>query len=243
LNTGSEDNSARLDLTGDLPRADWRRTNVIRLASTGAVLLALVVFLGCAERERPAATDAGAEPAPIELVSAPASLREACVATANAVGYPVPCPTQIPPGLRATGGAGPGQCQLDIIGPGGSGGCHRSWRGWVIGSSEAGGQHLVVTGSPSPVRSHAKLVNGPGWYPAAHVRPLEWVTVNGRRTRVVFVPHRTNEGSAFADHVVLIWTVGAHTYGVGFHNEAGIRRTIELDVVFARGVELVGPSP
>jgi len=49
----------------------------------------------------------------------------------------------------------------------------------------------------------------------------------------------TNDGSAFANHVVLIWTVGTHTYGVGFHNLVGIPATLALDVALARGIKLV----
>lgn len=52
--------------------------------------------------------------------------------------------------------------------------------------------------------------------PAAHVHVLGWMTANGWRVRVVFVPAATNQGSAFANHVVLVWTVGAHTYAAGF---------------------------
>ena len=47
---------------------------------------------------------------------------------------------------------------------------------------------------------------------------LAWVTVRGWRMRAVFVPPETNDGSAFMHHVVLIWTVGQHTDGVGFHD-------------------------
>jgi hypothetical protein len=60
--------------------------------------------------------------------------------------------------------------------------------------------------------------------------------------RAVYVPPRTNDGSAFAHHVVLIWTVSGHTYGVGFHNVHGLRPTLDLDVALARGVRLVPPT-
>ncbi len=56
--------------------------------------------------------------------------------------------------------------------------------------------------------------------------------------RAVYVPPRTNEGSAFTRHVVLIWTVSGHTYAVGFHNVHGLRPTLALDVAVARGVRL-----
>jgi hypothetical protein len=60
--------------------------------------------------------------------------------------------------------------------------------------------------------------------------------------RAVYVPPRTNDGSAFARHVVLIWTVHGHTYGLGFHNEDGLRETLDLDVALAREVKLVAPA-
>lgn len=117
----------------------------------------------------------------------------------------------------------------------------RSWRKWVVGSSETAEQHLVIVASPRPIKDYAKLVNGPAWYPGARVRPIRSVTVNGRRMRAVYVPPETNDGSAFMHHVVLIWTVDGHTYGVGFHNVAGLDRTLDLDVALVRGVRLVAP--
>jgi hypothetical protein len=123
------------------------------------------------------------------------------------------------------------------IAPGGV----KAWRGWVVGSTVVGADHLVITASPKPLDNYAKVVNGPAWYPKARVRVLDWVSVGGRRARVVFVPPETNDGSAFAHHVVLIWTEGRHTYGIGFHEVGGRRRTLELDVALVRHVELVGP--
>jgi hypothetical protein len=110
----------------------------------------------------------------------------------------------------------------------------------VVGSAVAQGQHLVITASPHALRNYAKVVNGPAWYPRARVRPLSWLTINGWRMRVVFVPSETNDGSAFAHHVVLIWTVGHHTYGVGFHEIAGLHHTLLLDEELARHIRLVG---
>jgi len=70
---------------------------------------------------------------------------------------------------------------------------------------------------------------------------LGWTTINGWRMRTVFVPPATNDGSAFMSHVVLIWTVQGHTYGVGFHKVHNIRQTLSLDAALARGIELVQP--
>lgn len=145
----------------------------------------------------------------------------------------------MPDGLTATRGYG--GCQLAIVGPGGVGGCGKAWRGWVVGSSETNDQHLVIVASPHPLRSEARVVNGPGWYPGARVRALRSLTINGWRIRAVYVPFAKNDGSAFASHVVLIWMVGGHTYGIGFHNVQGFRRTLDLDVALAQGIRLVSP--
>jgi hypothetical protein len=48
-------------------------------------------------------------------------------------------------------------CQLDLIGPGGEGECDKSWRDWVVGSSETAEQHLVLVASPQPITNDAKL--------------------------------------------------------------------------------------
>jgi hypothetical protein len=53
---------------------------------------------------------------------------------------------------------------------------------------------------------------------------------------------KTNAGSAFMRHVVLIWTVRGHTYGIGFHNVHGLGATLDLDAALARGVRLIKPG-
>jgi hypothetical protein len=67
------------------------------------------------------------------------------------------------------------------------------------------------------------------------------VTIKGWSMRAVYVPQATNDGSAFAHHVVLIWTVGNHTYGIGFHDLQGRRVTLGLDEELARHLILVHP--
>jgi hypothetical protein len=175
-----------------------------------------------------------------ELAPASGALLGKCRRTANAVGYPVPCPSRVPAGLFATPSVG--GCRLGIIGPGGIGACSHAWRGWVVGSSETNDQHLVLVASPHPLQDPAKVVNGPAWYHGARVRPLGSVEMKGAQLQAVYVPPGTNDGSAFAHHVVLIWTAGGHTYAVGFHDVAGIRETLALDVALARGIRLVAPG-
>lgn len=216
---------------------------MISFVRVSVALLAVLVATGCAGTDQtPPAVDGTQATEPVDGISfvpAPPDLLAKCRATAKTVGYPVPCPTRVPDGLVASRGR-PG-CQLDIIGPGGQGECAKSWRGWVAGSSETRDQHLVITASPRPLANYAKVVNGPAWYPAARVRTLAWTTISGWRMRAVYAPQDTNAGSSFANHVVLIWTVGQHTYGIGFHNDQGIAETLRLNEALARGIEFVDP--
>ena len=217
-----------------------------RVRITKVRILVLVVSLaalfggGCSGGDEVPVTGAARETALSGLVQASSELHAKCESTADDVGYPVPCPTRVPRGLTATPSIG--GCQLDVIGPGGGGKCSKDWRGWVVGSSETNDQHLVIVASPRALRDAAELVNGPAWYPGARVRLLRSFTISGWRMRAVYVPPRTNDGSAFAHHVVLIWTVGGHTYGVGFHNVHGLRQTLDLDVAVVRDIRLVTPA-
>jgi hypothetical protein len=200
---------------------------------------AVLASSGCSGDHAVLSTQRVAKPASPRLVRASAKLLAKCRAAASAVGYVVPCPTRVPASLTPTRGSG--GCQLDIIGPGGIGGCAKAWRGWVIGSSETPDQHLVITASPRALDDFAKVVNGPAWYPAAQVRVLRRLTIKGWEMAAVYVPPETNEGSAFARHVVLIWTVRGHTYGIGFHNVHGLRQTLALDTALANSIRFIAP--
>lgn len=204
-----------------------------------ATMVALLFFgvAGCSGGAQGVPSVSGSTSMFSSLVPASAELLRQCQRTADAVGYAVPCPTRVPAGLRPTSGQ---HCKFRVVGPGGR--CSRAWRGWVFGSSETADQHLVITASPRPLADDAKVVNGPGWYPGARVRPLRTLKVNRWRMRAVYVPPETNDGSAFAHHVVLIWTVAGHTYGVGFHNVDGIEPTLQADLALAAGIKLVGAS-
>jgi hypothetical protein len=210
---------------------------------TSVVLAAVtaITFCGCSDSHPATSSSVVAQNPGLRLVAAPQTLLSKCRATARAVGYAVPCPTFIPAGL-AIGSSSPG-C-LDVIGPGGQPACGaagRSWRGWVVGTSNIGAQHLAITASPRLLQNYAKLVNGPAWYPQARVRSLGSVAVNGERMRAIYVPPATNDGSMFMHHVVLVWSVKGHTYGFGFHNTRGIRQTLRLDEQLAAHIKLVRP--
>jgi hypothetical protein len=199
----------------------------------GLVLLAISMAITGCSGAHPSSQPKPSRPRPVSpflFVRAGSALLGKCRSTARAVGYPVPCLNQVPRTMNAfdrVAFIGVGQGPL--------------WRGWVAGSTSVGTEHLVVTTSPRALRSYAKVVNGPAWYPKARVRPITRVEINGWRMRAVFVPAQTNDGSAFSDHVVLIWTVGKHTYGLGFHDLNGIRSTLLLDEALARHLTLIGP--
>lgn len=225
----------------------FRRTlsRVGRRAVTSAVFISVTAIAACGRSDSHTATPSTtiAERLGLHLVAAPPVLLWKCHATARAVGYAVPCPTSIPAGLAIGSSTTPTGC-FDVIGPGGRPACGaagKSWRGWVVGTSNVGAQHLAITASPRRLKNFAKLVNGPGWYPRARVRPLGWVEVNGKRMRAVYVPPATNDGSMFMHHVVLVWSESGHTYGFGFHNTRGLRRALLLDEQLARHIKLVRP--
>jgi hypothetical protein len=172
----------------------------------------------------------------------PPSIVSECRVAAQAVGYPVPCPMKVPHGLSDAYVVGPTGCKITFITSAGTGkGCPRSWSGWVIGSSTTPYEHLVLSASPSVV-SDAQLVNGPAWYPGAKVHQLRSVRIDGITMHAVFVPQATNDGSAFANHVVLIWTRNGHTYGIGFHNMTTIPQTLLRDEAIAASIRFTGPK-
>ena len=204
---------------------------MVKANSRTTLLVLAMILSGCAGSTSREGQTTAAGQAQLRFVPASRRVFAECHATAHAVRYAVPCPTRIPVGLNESG----------IVAAAGKNGKSTSWREWIFGSTAAGAHHLVITGSPSPLRNDAKVVNGPAWYPKARVRPLGWATINGRRMHVVFVPEATNDGSAFAHHVVLIWTERGHTYGIGFHAVDGLGNARNLDVALARGIEMVHP--
>ena len=147
------------------------------------------------------------------LVRVPASYLAQCRLTARKVGYPVPCPTRLPAAMTQHQDGATVDCNITVICPAGNG----PWKGWATGSLASATQHLVIAASPRSLSIYAKAVDGPGWSPTAHVQPLAWVTTSRWRMRAVYVSPVTNE-SAFAHHIALVWTVGTHTYAIGFHN-------------------------
>ena len=133
-----------------------------KVISVVAGLQVLLIASGCSgsHNATPITNTQVTEAGGLRFVAASSALWAKCRATARDVGYAVPCPTRIPAGLAVNGSPTPTGC-LDVIGPGGVGGCDKSWRGWVVGTSNVGAEHLVITASPKTLTNYAKLVNGP----------------------------------------------------------------------------------
>lgn len=188
---------------------------------------------GCSQNHQRSSARLSEAPRAPQFVRAPAVFRAQCLSTARAVGYPVPCPLRVPPSFVTfvERGLTPA-CKVSILCPGTG-----PWRGWVLGSSQSATQHLAIEASPRPLRTYTRLVYGAGRYPP--LKRLAWVKVGTRRMQAFVVP--PGSGSLFGSHVVLIWTVGQHTYGVGFHNFTGVHRTLLLDLQLMRHITLVRP--
>lgn len=178
----------------------------------------------------------GRRPGRWSAVVARPGMRIVCARVARVVGYPVPCPTLVPLGLRATPGAH--GCRLGIIGAGGAGTCARTWKGWVVGSSEVQGanagpfgfQHLVISGAPRVVRNPARAIDGPGMFRGSRVQARGRFRARAIHGRLYYVPPKTNDGSAFMGHLVMVWTAGDHTYAYGFHVVATLTEARALDL-------------
>jgi hypothetical protein len=175
-------------------------------------------------------------------------LRAKCAHTAQVVGYAVPCPTVLPSGLRATPGAH--GCRLGIIGPGGAGACAQSWRSWIVGSSQLHGpdagppgfQHLVVGGAPKVVRDPARAIDGPGMVAGSRVQSRGPFRAGAIIGQLYYVPAKTNDGSAFMDHLAMVWTSSGHTYAYGFHVVATTAEARALDLEVAKHLDMVAPK-
>lgn len=219
------------------------------LLVTAAVMVAIGMCLSSVDGLNGPSARPPVSVGPYVFVAAPPSLLKECRRVANVVAYAVPCPLLIIEGLSPTpqpnvpglNGCSPWQ----IVGlsrcPGVT-----SWRHWVVGNSQVESdfptpEHLVIQASPSPQPDYAKAIDGPGWYRGATVDALGGLTTTRWRVEEVFVPPDTNAGSAFAGHYALVWTVGRHTYAVGFHDVYGRRITEELDRTLVDHLVLVPP--
>lgn len=199
----------------------------------GALLTVAVLMTTCQTGAEPKTQ--GTEVAGVELVPASAVVRRQCERAARQLGYPVPCPGMLPKRSYSTPPVISG-CRLRLVGPG----CFQ-WRHWLAGSIEFPSTvrvgHLIIQGSPRP-RSPARFAHGPAWGPGANVETVGHERLRGRIAQWIEVPE--GEGSALGGHLLLMWTEGEHTYGIGFHGYDTGARTLDLTV--ARSSTMVSPS-
>jgi hypothetical protein len=216
----------------------WRVARAVLLLAMIGVLTSAV----SAAASPPPRTTVGG----VTFVPASTQVRRECRQTANAVHYPVPCPRLLPKGLKAFPAIH--GCKLQIVGQGGGPHCSARWRGWIVGDGQVTSgslleEHLALQGAPHVVSSPARAIDGPGMVPGSHVRPRGKVGVAGKVMHWYFVPPATNEGSAYAGHLVLVWNADGHTYAYGFHvlETFAIARALDLELV--RHLFTVRPRP
>lgn len=224
----------------DCPLTNATRRRGSRAACVPLVMAIVSATAGCASSHDVAERSS----LPISFASAGTVMVRQCRDAARAVGYPVPCPMHLPRGLVGTPTGVPTRTGV-ISQPGcqprfrivGISPCTplKGWQGWIVGSSEIKWprEHLVILASPRVIDDYAKFVNGPAWHEGERVEVGRWISSDGWRARWVYVPPRTNEGSAVAGHVMLIWTARGHTYGVGFHDTStrAIARALDTELM------------
>lgn len=208
----------------------------MRKISRAVLLFAVMGALGGGTSMAARSSPHGKTIGGVTFVPTSARVRRECHQTANAVHYPVPCPRLLPKGLKTF----PVEhgCKLKIVGAGGGPHCAANWRGWIVGDGQllAGyvlEQHLGIQGAPHVVTTPARAIDGPGMFPGSRVRPRGDARVAGKLMRWYFVPPATNQGSAFAGHLVLVWNADGHTYAYGFHvlETFAIARALDLELV------------
>lgn len=179
------------------------------------------------------------------FVPAGARVRRECQQTANAVQYAVPCPGLLPQGMKPFPPVH--GCDLQIVSPGDKPSCGGvEWHGWFVGDGEVVHGHLLVAhlalqGAPRVIVNPARAIDGPAMFRGSRVDPRGKVRVAGKLMHWYFAPPATNQGSAFAGHLVLVWNSDGHTYAYGFHVLQTLAAARALDLELAR--HLVATRP
>jgi hypothetical protein len=181
-----------------------------------------------------------------------------CQATADAIGYAVPCPTVLPLGTRVTSPV-PG----DVCGRFGfvAGGVVENElnprcsshdprvRRWFFGTSivnpsgldGASFQHLVIQGAPGVIVDPARAIDLPARYvvPQA-VLPRGESVIDGIVRRFYVVP--LGNPSAMRGHLAVVWTQAGHTYAYSFHVVDGVSVARALDTYLLMHLRLIEPA-
>ncbi len=180
-----------------------------------------------------------------------------CQATADAVGYAIPCPTQLPLGMTVTSPVSGDSCGRFAFVAGGllwselnprcSSYDRRAFR-WFFGTSgvnqpgsgNATFQHLVIQGAPAVIGEPDRVID----LPAPYVKP-EAVLPRGKMTidrivrRFYMVP--VDNPSAMRSHLAVVWSQGGHTYAYSFHVTDGVSKARALDIYLLRHLRLIEP--
>jgi hypothetical protein len=67
--------------------------------------------------------------------------------------------------------------------------------------------------------------------------------INGNEMHWYYVPPVLNQGSAFADHLVLAWTAAGHSYAYGFHVVQTVAGARALVLELVQHLATVEPHP
>jgi hypothetical protein len=230
------------------PEADKASRIARKLAAATAILCLVTASCtsGASTRDRAVGKSPQEFPAERYLsVVSPLVLME-CRRTAQQIGYPVPCPQLLPRGARTRRLHIP---ELDnqaprFVGPGGTTTRWSRWASFDLEFPTAGMPseivvgHLVISSSPRPLTID-RFIFGPYQRPGRVVLDGR-SRVGGVTGTWVRVPPGPNRLSRFTEHVVLVWTIDGHTYGVGFHGLERPSRELGLEV--ARSITLVPPE-
>jgi hypothetical protein len=184
----------------------------------------------------PAPTPTSTGTPTVELAAAPPAVARDCAATARSVGYAVACPTLLPVGSSTV------RDVPDFMTPAADRGPLAHWvafnaefpaEGTDLDPGYLGGKgHLAIVISPRPASARQMIYHGSvGQIPFAGSDHVDGVT--GRWYVVI-------GESLFTSHLVLVWTVGGHSYAVGFHSLGQDSRRLGLQV--ARHLALVPPG-
>jgi hypothetical protein len=78
--------------------------------------------------------------------------------------------------------------------------------------------------------------------PGSHVQSRGSFRAGAISGRLYYVPAKTNDGSAFVDHLAMVWTSSGHTYAYGVHVVATTAEARALDLEVARHLVMVAPT-
>jgi hypothetical protein len=181
-----------------------------------------------------------------------------CQATADAIGYAVPCPTMLPLGATVTPPVSGDVCGRFGFVAGGvvenelnprCSSLDPRIRRWFFGTSMvnpsgaggAGFQHLVIQGAPRVIADPARAIDLPARYvvPQA-VLPRGELVIDGIVRRFYMVP--ISNPSAMRDHLAVVWTQAGHTFAYSFHVVDGVRVARALDVYLLKHLRLIEPT-